>query len=188
MFQLPCPHCGKILELAASRAGSEIECSACHQLVSVPKLGHLRQRQAEQQQPSSDLRPTGAIGPAAADTMLWTRLGFVASIGVVAIALGLAGFCLVRYLVIEVPETTESHLQQIDEFYSQVSAAQLVEQWRQLETFREDTAGPYAYQRVAQQKARWAMRATSGLVVALIALALALGLVAFTRRGAAQQT
>ena len=174
MPTFPCPHCSRPLEVATSRAGGEVPCPHCDRRVAVPKLGELRQLE------SAAARTAAATAPA--ETSVARRIAFVTLLGVAAVA-GLVGaFCIVRYAAITVPETTEGHLARIEEIYPQLSPAELVRDWQELEKFTPETTGPYVYQRIAAEKSGWLQQGLIGLAVAAIATPIAVALVALQPR------
>lgn len=172
MPTLSCPHCSRPVEVATSRAGSDIQCPACDQTIAVPKLGELRQLENEQAAASARSRTPAAVG------RIGNRVAFAVMLAIAAIALCSAAFCLIRYAAITVPETTEGHIASIEEVYPQLSAAELVREWQELEKFTPDATGPYVYQHIATEKAGWLRQGLIGLAVAAVAALIAVVLIA----------
>lgn len=176
MPALPCPHCGKLIEVAASRAGAEAECPHCQQAITVPKLGELRRIDAELSSQPSGTRglPTGAAGGMTnTGAVTGRRFAFVAFVAVAAISAALAAFCLLRYWAITVPGTTESHVQMIEAAYVESPAADLVGEWEEIEGYGADVANPYPYQAVAAEKSAWLRKGLLGVAGMLVASLLA---------------
>jgi hypothetical protein len=174
MPTLSCPHCSSPLEVATSRAGSDIQCPACDQTIAVPKLGELRQLENEQ---------AAAPVPATAGR-IGSRIAFAVLLAIAAIAASIAAFCLIRYATITVPETTEGHIASIEEVYPQLSAAELVREWQEMEKFTPEATGPYVYQRIAAEKSGWLQQGLIGLAVAAVAALIAVALIALQPRRA----
>ncbi len=172
MPTLSCPHCSRPVEVATSRAGSDIQCPACDQTIAVPKLGELRQLENEQT----------AAPTAAAAGRIGSRVAFAVLLAIAAIAASIAAFCLIRYAAITVPETTEGHIASIEELYSQLSAAELVREWQEMEKFTPDVTGPYRYQHIAAEKAGWLRQGLIGLAVAATAASIGVVLIALQPR------
>lgn len=172
MPTLSCPHCSRPVEVATSRAGSDLPCPHCEQIIAVPKLGELRQLENEQ-----------AAAPAPANAgRIGSRVAFAVLLAIAAIAASIAAFCLIRYAAITAPETTEGHIARIEEIYPQLSPAELVREWQELEKFTPETTGPYVYQRIAAEKSGWLQQGLIGLAVAAIATLIAVALVALQPR------
>ena len=172
MPTLSCPHCSRPVEVATSRAGSDIQCPACDGTIAVPKLGELRQLENEQ----------SAAPVATTSGRIGGRVAFAVLLAIAAIAASIAAFCLIRYATIAVPETTEGHIASIEQLYSELSAAQLVREWQEMEKFTPETTGPYGYQRVAAEKAGWLHQGLTALAVAAVATIIAVVLIALQPR------
>jgi hypothetical protein len=164
---LACPHCGQKVSVAISQAGAEVACSGCQQTIPVPKLGELKRLAAEQALGSEQPQPLPSDNFPATDQTGRRVLfgGLLAIAGIAAIA-GL--FCVVRYLSVEVPATTEMHIAEIDRLYRQSPAAHLVGEWEELEKLNLEFVGPFAYKKMEKDKARWGRNSLlAGSVLAL---------------------
>ncbi len=165
MPALPCPHCTTAIEVAISRAGSEVVCPQCQGNVTVPKLGELRQLQSSADA-DVNLQRDEAATP-------W-RVAFTVLAVATAFALLLSGYCLVRWAAIEVPLTMDEHLAHIQEFYLQAPPAELIADWQAMETYRPELAGPHHYQAIADTRADWRNKGILGAVIACVTAAMAL--------------
>jgi len=163
---LPCPFCSATVDVPTSRAGSEIDCPSCHKTIPVPKLGELRKLQS--QTADSTAKPSIAGGATG------HRTAFALLMGIAAIAIVGGSYCMVRFAAIDVPATTEDHIAEIEQVYSQMPAAQLVREWQEMEDFSPEIAHPYVYQEIADEKAHWLRNALIGFVIAAVS-----GVIAF---------
>ena len=163
---LPCPFCSAMVDVPASRAGSEVDCPSCHNSVPVPKLGELRKLESEPISP--------AAKQALAGSATEHRAVFALLMGIAAIAIVGASYCMVRFAAIEVPATTEDHIAEIEEVYAQLPAAQLVREWQEMEKFSPQLANPYVYQQIANERSEWLRNALIGFAIAAVA-----GVIAF---------
>lgn len=176
MPSLPCPRCGKLIEVATSRAGAETECPHCQQTIAIPKLGELRRIDAAMGNRPAEARSgadTAAGRVSAAGAMAGRRFAFVACVAIAALAAALAVFCLLRYWAITVPGTTESHVAMVETAYVESSAADLVPEWEEIEAYGADIATPYPYQAVAAEKSAWLRKGLLGVAGMLVASLLA---------------
>ncbi len=172
MPTLSCPACSRPVEVATSRAGSDIQCPACNQTIAVPKLGELRQLENEQ----------AAAGNPASSGRIGNRVAFAALLAIAAVAGSIAAYCLIRYATITVPETTEGHIAGIEEMYSQLSAAELVREWQEMEKFTPEATGPYRYQHIATEKSGWLRQGLTASAIAAVAALIAVLLIALQPR------
>jgi len=169
---ISCPLCSAAVDVPASRAGSEIDCPSCKQTIPIPKLGELRKLQIEDT--ASANRPTVQSDTLARSSGAGQRVAFGMLMAVAALATVGASYCMVRYFAIHVPATTEDHLAEVDELYPQMSAAQLVDEWKEMEDFSEQLARPYMYQVIAEEKSNWLVNALIGFAVAAITATIAM--------------
>lgn len=169
---ISCPLCSATVDVPTSRAGSEIECPSCKQTIPVPKLGELRKLQLQNSAATSNT--TAPRDTIARNAGAGQRVAFGMLMAVAALAIVGASYCMVRYFAIQVPATTEDHLAEVEELYPQMSAAQLVDEWKQMEDFSEQLARPYMYQVIAEEKSSWLINAMIGFAVAAIAAIIAL--------------
>lgn len=168
MPAFPCPSCGASFDVSASQAGSQTPCPHCGQTVSLPKLGELRRLDATASE-------SGAVTPSfsQAGSLSVSRVAFVACFFVAAIAAILGGFCLIRGWAITVPGSTSDHIAQIETYYPEIPAAQLVREWQQIESFSEELAMPYPYREIAAERSDWLRKGMLGMFVAAVVAGLA---------------
>ncbi len=164
MHLLPCPACQAPIPVAPSQAGDHTNCPACEVEVDIPKLGQLRQLPLAE----SDVGAKVASTQRDAGGLSAGQAGFV-FLGVIATAsLLIAGFCTIRWSLIEVPMTTEEHIAKFREAYQELKPAELIREYEQMEEFGLDIASPYNYQNVALEKRNWGRNASiAGGVAAL---------------------
>jgi hypothetical protein len=174
MPTLTCPHCSEPVEVAVSRAGAEVPCPACRQLVQVPKLGRLR----ELENAAGPTTPQASSG----GPLVGRRVAFASLLAIAAFAAAIAAFCLIRYATIETPYTSQEHIAEIDQMYPELPPAQLVREWQQIEQFHPDISGPHRYKIVANEKASWLRQGLIALTVAAIAALIATLLVWLPKR------
>ena len=103
--------------------------------------------------------------------------GFLA-LGLIATAcLLVAGFCGIRWVLIDVPNTTEEHIADIREQYRGLSAAELVREYEQMDRYGLELVMPYKYKELQIKKDSWgrnaSIAATGGALAILGAFALA---------------
>ena len=180
---LPCLHCDQKISVAISQAGSTVTCPGCKQELQIPKLGELRQLAAQAESPDRSMSANPSRG-AVSEPNSGRRMMFAALLAIMGTAAMAGLFCLVRYLVIEVSVTTQTHLEEIEHVYKQVPAAQLVREWQQMEKYGLDVATPYAYKKMEIEKASWGRNTLICLAVFTVAggLASVLGLKDSRRR------
>ncbi|QDT07658.1 hypothetical protein K227x_60860 [Rubripirellula lacrimiformis] len=167
MHLLTCPSCELSIPVANSQAGERITCSGCQRPIDVPTLGKLRQL-PEADQPGAD------AGPPAGETGNGS-VGF-AILGLIATgALLMAGFCGIRWALIEVPLTTEVHIEEFGKAYQGLDPAQLIREYEQMEEYGIDLGPRYKYKQIEDDKTRWGR---SGLAAASVGLLAVLGAVA----------
>ncbi|HBJ39130.1 MAG TPA: hypothetical protein DDZ51_31165 [Planctomycetaceae bacterium] len=135
-------------------------------MIPVPKLGELRKLQSQSAE--------SAAKPPASSTATGQRTAFALLMAIAAIAIVGASYCVVRYAAIEVPATSEDHIAEIEQLYSQMPDAQLVREWQEMEDFSPELASPYVYQLVAEEKSRWLRNALIGFAIAAVS-----GVIAF---------
>jgi hypothetical protein len=179
MPTLTCPHCSHRLEVAVSRAGTEVPCGACGQSVTVPKLGELRELQSDT---SATAGATAGGRDLSTGSPLGPRLVFAALVAAAALASIVAAFALVRFAMIERPTTSAEHIAEIEEVYPQLPGARLVREWQHIEAFRPELANPFYYQIIANEKAAWLRQGLIALGLAVLFAAVAAGIVMARRR------
>ncbi|MGV3486170.1 MAG: hypothetical protein ACO1RT_17260, partial [Planctomycetaceae bacterium] len=97
----------------------------------------------------------GTRAPAATEASEGSRVLFGGLLAIAGIAALAGAFCLVRYLAVEVPMTTEGHIEEVAQVFKQVPPAQLVREWQQMEKYGLDVTSPYRYHKLAIEKANW---------------------------------
>ena len=156
MHLLPCPSCQNDLSVSPSQAGDETICPKCQSTVTIPKLGDLRQLPLAEQDPIA--RPAG--GQHQLETSSGRRAGFVV-LGLIATAsLIVAAFCGIRWSLIEVEATTETHIAMYRDEYKNLTAAELIREYEQMERDGLDLVRPYGYKRSEQMKRKWGQNAS----------------------------
>lgn len=156
MHLLPCPSCQSSIRVSPSQAGDATNCPACQTSVVIPRLGDLRKLPQEE-----DSAPSGshAAVAAGASTSTWRRVTFVI-LGLIATAsLLIAGFCGLRWSLIDNPFSTEVHIATIRDQYSGLSAAQLIREYEEMDRYGLDLAAPYKYKVTESIKNQWGMNA-----------------------------
>jgi hypothetical protein len=161
---ISCPLCSAPVDVPISRAGSEIECVSCNKKFTVPKLGELRRLESECATSAVQAGAAVVTSPAAG-----LRGMFAVLLGIAALAIVGGSYCLIRYIAIQVPATTEDHLAEVDQLYPQMLPSQLVGEWRDLSVYSEQLARPYVYKLIADEKSKWLNNALLGYAIAAIA-------------------
>lgn len=161
---LPCPSCDQKIPVVVSQAGSEITCPGCQKRISIPNLGDLKRLGASQAESSGE-GVKEFRQKASSETSAGRRVLFAALMAAAGTAAIVGIFCFVRYLAIQVPTNTEAHIAEIEGMYHQVSAAQLVREWQQMEKYGLDVVAPYQYKKLAIEKAGWGRNSLIALVV-----------------------
>ena len=131
-------------------------------MVAVPKLGELRQLpQAEQSESASTRQTTRSTG---------SNIGFVLLSLLAAGGLLAASYSTIRWAVIDVPTTTEVHLQEIEKFFDTAEPAMMIREFDDMESKSLELLGPYNYQRVVLEKSSWGRNALIACAVTLVGL------------------
>jgi len=178
MYRLPCPHCQSTASVAASRAGDRMPCPSCGEEFVVPKLGDLRQLHGDTPG-TANAEPAGIESAAGSGR----SLAFVA-FGVLGIAsLLVAAYCGVRWALIDVPYTTDSHLAEVATLYLESPPAQLIREYEQMEELGIDMAMPLRYQVTADTRREWGLNASVAGLVGLAAVGTLVVLGASRKRG-----
>ena len=95
--------------------------------------------------------------------------------GLVAAAMLLiAAFCTVRWALIEVPMTTEGHIVQVKETYAELSGAELIREWEDMEKYGVALTAPFEYRQIELTKQGWGRDAMISGSIGLAALAVML--------------
>ncbi|MGI9473383.1 MAG: hypothetical protein ACR2NZ_17705 [Rubripirellula sp.] len=175
MHLLPCPNCQTEIQVAPSQAGDSLTCPECQTEVAIPRLGDLRQLpRAEQSESEEPTTSAGASGPA--------RGGFLALAGIALGSLLIAGYCGIRWGLIDVPATTDEHIAMIREQYASVPPAKLIREYEQMDRDGIDLGSPYTYKKIGLEKEGWGRNASIAGGVGFLALLGAAGLAAVGRK------
>ena len=171
MHLLPCPSCQDSISITPTQAGSEIACPSCQATVTVPRLGDIRSLPRV-----DDLPPPTVAGPAAENTFL-RQLG-TGFFGLVAVAaLLIAGFCAVRWHLVEVTMTTPQHIELLKKEYAAADAAQMIREYEDMEKNSIDLPSKFTYKTTVLEKQKWGSNAliagVTTLICGLIAMVLA---------------
>ncbi|MGB7327580.1 MAG: hypothetical protein WBD31_22070 [Rubripirellula sp.] len=165
MHLLTCPACQDSIPVTTSQAGERMTCPACQSPVDVPTLGQLRKLPVTEESAaqSPELRETAGGG-----SIAFGVFGLIATA-----ALLVAGFCGIRWALIDIPINTESHIAEFEQAYQEIEAAQLIREYEQMEEFGVDVAMPYKYKTLANTKSDWGWSSAIAGAVAAIAIILA---------------
>ena len=174
MHLFRCPHCQRDLPVSTTQAGETIRCEGCQAEVTLPRLGELRRLPAvdggERQTADDAGPPMGA------------RVAFGIFGGVAAIALVVAAFAAVQALAVDVPRTTESHIEEIRETYSELTAAELIREYEDIQRYGIDLAIPLNYRVAELSRRKWLVTGGFALGIALAASLVAAATVAAGRQ------
>jgi hypothetical protein len=181
MYLLPCPHCEVSTAVSPARAGDQIPCPHCGQNIAVPKLGELRQLPtAENDTATEKADARSAEGRANRPTVLFTALGLLAAGLFLA-----AAFCAVNWATITIPMTTEAHIDEFRQAYQEVSSAQMIREWEEINRSGVDLPAMYQYRVMELDKLSWLQNAGLFFGAGLLAV---LGAVFVGRSGQASGT
>lgn len=162
MHLLPCPSCQASISVSPSQAGDQVNCPECQSAVPVPKLGELRKL------PQDDTLSVDTPSQSEGRGFLFLILGLIGCVSLV-----IAGFCGIRWALIDVPATTEIHLVEVKERYESLSAAELVREYEDMDKYGLELATPFKYKVKELNKSAWGGKAAGAGTVALIAFVLA---------------
>jgi len=179
MHLLPCSHCDVEIPVAPSQAGDQVICPGCDQPVTVPRLGQLRQFPLAEEEKSST-----AAGSRSSESQmpLGLRAAFLIA-GLVAVgSLLVAGYCGIRWAMVDVPATSEYHIQDIHDALKETPAANLVREYEDMERYGLEVAQPYPYKLLELERRGWGNRAVVAGVIALIAVLVAVFVAVLGRR------
>ena len=178
MHLLPCPSCQAAIPVSPSQAGDQTSCPSCQSRVDIPKLGELRQLPLSEEQST----PEGSQGTDGAESSMARSAGFLV-LGLIATAsLLVAGFCGIRWVLIDVPNTTDEHIALMREEYRKLTAAELVREYEQMDRYGIELVMPYKYKEVQIKKDSWGRNASMAAAVGGLAILGAFGLAATGRR------
>lgn len=175
MHRLPCPHCQAPLSVSNTQAGESILCSSCGRPVTVPKLGELRHL------PRVDADPVPAESRRSGDLTIGQRIGFGVLGSIALVTLLISGFCWVRWMSVEVPLTTETHIAELRARYAELTAAELVREYEDIEKTGVDLAAPTMYRVSELSKLRWKRNGLVSGTIGIVAVCSAIGLVLMGR-------
>lgn len=167
MHELICPHCGSLLAVAPSQAGDQIKCLSCQQTVDVPKLGVLKQLPKQQSSASAE---EGSIS--FQDTGSTPRIGITALGLIATAALLIAGYCGIRWAMIDAKYSTQSHLAELRDAYADAKPAELIREYEQMQEASLELPHPYQYKVIENRKRGWGR---NGAVAGSVALVAAIG-------------
>lgn len=164
---ISCPSCDHEIPVVVSQAGSGVACPGCQKMIEIPNLGELK-RLAAAEQIRSGIDAESSRSAQSPDANSGRRVVFAGLMAIAGIAAIVGLFCFVRYLAVQVPATTETHIAEVEQMYHQVSAAQLVREWQQMEKFGLEAVAPYQYKVLAVEKANWGRNSLICLAVFLL--------------------
>lgn len=156
MHLLPCPSCQASISVSPSQAGDETTCPKCQSSVVIPKLGQIRQL------PLAEDGPSGGqtVAKGEMETSSGRRAGFVVLSLIGTASLLAAGFCGIRWSLIDVPSSTEQHIARYREEYAKLSAAELVREYEDMEKYGVELGRPYRYKTMEMTKKKWGQNAS----------------------------
>ena len=168
MFELTCPDCQSKVPVTPAKAGGEVPCTQCDRNITVPKLGELKtlpQVPAAGASPA-DVAPRGLSG---GRSMAFAVLGAISLLCFLG-----AAFCGVNWATIEVPATSQTHLDGLKESYQQLSAARLIREYEDITELGVDVPQPYPYRTIELRKQAWGNKAIAfaggGLLAAVLSV------------------
>ena len=165
MYLLPCPKCSSSISVPPSQAGDETSCGQCGEMIDIPKLGELRKLPRADEDVSAE-KPVGS----SAVSVGGSRIGFVAAALAATASLIVAGFCTLRWAMIDVPTTTEGHIAEYEEAYQTAEAAMLIKDFEEMEARGLELPIPYRYKEIEVTKQTWGRNALVACAVAAITL------------------
>jgi len=148
MFLLSCTDCSESVPVTAAQAGGQIPCPNCGAALDIPKLGQLRQLPQTEPAPEDTSRLTG--GSPRGRGISFAFFAFVA-----AGSLLISGYCGIRWILTDVPMTTDEHIARLRVGYQAVEPAQLITEYEEMEKYGLDLPQPFAYQTIADARRSW---------------------------------
>ena len=127
MHLLPCPECGAEIPVSPSQAGDLTTCPGCQAQAAIPRLGDLRNLPLASQPVEGDAAPRDA---SAGLSMAFVFMGSIA-----AVSLLIGSFCWIRWYLVEVSNTTESHIASLREQYETLSPGRLIREYEDMEKY-----------------------------------------------------
>ena len=144
--------------MTPAQAGNHVSCPSCSEMVAIPKLGELKQ--LPRAEGAAAVQTTSGGG---GSTFVFGVLGLIA-----VAALLITGYCGIRWAMIEVEATTDSHVAEIQERYTESDPAVLIREFEDMEKYSLDLIAPYSYQKAANEKSSWALNASIAGVICLV--------------------
>jgi hypothetical protein len=169
MYLLPCSQCAQTIAVSVSKAGDVVTCSACGAEVSVPNLGELKRLPQDDAKASLDASVEAAR--AGKSPLVFISLGLIATA-----ALLVAAYCGLRWSLIDIPITTESHIADYEREYKTVAPAVLIREYESMEKFGIEMVGPMKYVQLAGLRRQWGSSAATAAGVGLVSLMAAFAL------------
>ena len=127
MHLFPCPSCQDPITISPKHAGNDISCPHCEASVTLPKLGDIRSL------PLAGDTAEAEQATAMAENVSGNFLG-TALLGLLCMAALLAaGFCGIRWYLIEVEMTTQAHIEEVNTLYAEADAARLIREYQDME-------------------------------------------------------
>lgn len=168
MYQLTCPHCAAINEVSAAKAGGEITCTACHDPITVPKLGELRNLPAVGQTNADKVAANAAVGLSGGRSLAFVTFSLLCILSLLG-----AAFCGVNWATTEVPVTTQGHLDLLKEQYTIASSAQMIREFEDITEFGTDIQTPLHYRTLELKQEAWKYKTIAFAAFAAVTFALA---------------
>jgi hypothetical protein len=178
MHLLPCPHCHAAIAVSPTQAGETMACPQCQGAVPVPKLGQLRQLPLAEGTAVDRPSTSEAVG----ERNRISQVGFALAGLVATVSLLVAGFCGIRWALTEVSSTTEQHIASERADFGDLTAAELIRVYEDMEDQGLDLGAPYNYQQEALQKRKWGTNASIAASIGGFALLAAVGFALSGRR------
>ncbi|MEO1524518.1 MAG: hypothetical protein AAFX06_03740 [Planctomycetota bacterium] len=144
--------------MTTAQAGDSLTCQSCSTIVAIPKLGELRQLPRVEEDAPETATSTGG-----GESFLFLLLSLVA-VGCLLVT----GYCGIRWAMIEVEATTDSHVAEIKSRYLESDPAVLVREFEDMEKYSLDLIAPFVYQKKANEKWSWALNAGVAGAIALV--------------------
>lgn len=172
MYLLPCPSCKTDIPVSPAKAGNRIACPDCATAVEIPKLGELRTL------PPADSGDPVAQNQSTAETSAVRSFAFGAFALVAAAALLVGGYCGIRWLLTDVPLTTEEHIEGLRTEFATMEPAGLINAYEEMEQYGLELPEPYQYKLAENLKRAWGRNALIAGGIGLFSIVMALGLAA----------
>lgn len=171
-YLLSCESCDTTLEVSPAKAGGQVECPSCNGSVPVPKLGVLRGLPVAQS--GADQPPARSSGGG--------QFVFAAMAAIALLCFIAAGYCGIRWAMIEVPMTTEQNIADVEQKYAELPAANLVREWEDMEKYGMDLVGSFGYHVLQKQKDGWRNGAVATSGIGVLALVIGIATTTFSRK------